>query len=684
MRRNTRLFCAAMMPRRLVSESGDGAVSDGELLLLPSFVAALNALQDDRVQVPPPEANVDAGSVRGELEGLHSGRNVLKDEGALSDFKDEAVRLPPQYCCDAGDAERGTPLGELPRAEGERAERMLRAWSLIDQADPALGRTMRGVIVAIVTLPEDDDRPEGFSRSDAVGVVWVRPASMWDDFDFACTLVHECAHSAIHLDEMVTTLYAVEREALDETLAHSSIRGRSRPYDKALHAAVVSACLARFCELVAESCSGVLEQKRRHEVAEHIRDVERALPSLIEGKFCLAPAGLVYLRELNDLASAAVSPAMPLRRGRSQSQSVAALAVPELWSAGLNAVQECTLRFAAANIAGYGGCVQALHGERKVLNKYFPPDFDHTKIPRRKMDPLRVMKIRMMLPMSICCSTCNNYMYAGTKFNSKKEDVQGPEGRYLGIKIFRFTIKCTVCSAACCFVTDPKNGDYQTESGCTRNFEAWREKEKVEEELVKEKEADEEGDAMRALEARTADSKNEMDILDALDEMRAQNARHEQVDVDNVLDAVQSRRERKAPEDIEAAAAAAAAADEEDEELVRKNFTSARAVADDSSHSSSGDSDNDGDAPHSKSLFQKPALLGAAVIAVAAKKAPAAFGGAALHGQKKRGAPALPGVVVKKAKPVRAAVPAAAPAVSGALGGLSDYGSASSSNSDDD
>ena len=111
-----------------------------------------------------------------------------------------------------------------------------------------------------------------------------------------------------------------------------------------------------------------------------------------------------------------------------------------------------------------------------MLNKYFPPDFDATKIPRRKMDPLRIMKIRMMLPMSICCSTCNNYMYAGTKFNSKKEDVQGPEGRYLGIKIFRFTIKCTVCSAACCFLTDPKNGDYKTESGCTRNFEAWREK----------------------------------------------------------------------------------------------------------------------------------------------------------------------------------------------------------------
>jgi hypothetical protein len=71
------------------------------------------------------------------------------------------------------------------------------------------------------------------------------------------------------------------------------------------------------------------------------------------------------------------------------------------------------------------------------------------------------------------CITCGEYIYKGRKFNAMKETCLDEE--YLGLSIFRFYIRCTMCASEIAFKTDPKNCDYVCEIGATRNFENWRE-----------------------------------------------------------------------------------------------------------------------------------------------------------------------------------------------------------------
>ncbi|KAL7093343.1 hypothetical protein ACP275_11G035300 [Erythranthe tilingii] len=202
-------------------------------------------------------------------------------------------------------------------------------------------------------------------------------------------------------------------------------------------------------------------------------------------------------------------------------------------------------------------------GERKVLNKYYPPDFDHSKLQRRRQPKNQQMTVRMMLPMSIRCGTCGNYIYKGTKFNSRKEDAVGE--KYLGIQIFRFYFKCTKCLAEITYKTDPQNSDYIVESGATRNFEPWRAADEETEEEKRKRISEERGDAMKSLENKTHDSKREMDILATLDEMKSMKSRHAAVSVDAMLEALQRSNEFKERE-----------LEEEDEALIKSVFKGKR------------------------------------------------------------------------------------------------------------
>ena len=167
-----------------------------------------------------------------------------------------------------------------------------------------------------------------------------------------------------------------------------------------------------------------------------------------------------------------------------------------------------------------------------MLNKYYPPDFDPRAMPKGKSKKNMRCEVRMMLPMTVQCKKCGEYLYRGTKYAARVEYL---EENYLGIKKVRFYGKCSVCANPFTMKTDPENEDYEVEEGVTRNFEARKILERERREAAEERERQEMGDAMKALEHRTIESKREMDALDDLDALRAMSRQAEKMDVNALL-----------------------------------------------------------------------------------------------------------------------------------------------------
>ena len=203
--------------------------------------------------------------------------------------------------------------------------------------------------------------------------------------------------------------------------------------------------------------------------------------------------------------------------------------------------------------------------ERKVLNKYYPPDFDASKLPRVKRDKNRQFTIRLMSPFNMRCKTCGEYIYRGKKFNARKEDVIGK--LYLGIQIYRFYIKCTKCLAEITFLTDPGNQDYEMENGAIRNFECIRLAEKQAETEAKQKKDEEATNPMKILENRTRDSRREMAVLETLEDLRELNAAHAGVDPKILIET-----ETEYQKQLEILQK------EEDEEEIRQIFSNKRSI----------------------------------------------------------------------------------------------------------
>ncbi|KAL1891543.1 Pre-mRNA-splicing factor cwf16 [Sporothrix stenoceras] len=247
--------------------------------------------------------------------------------------------------------------------------------------------------------------------------------------------------------------------------------------------------------------------------------------------------------------------------------------------------------------------------ERKVLSKYYPPDFDPSALARKSSNKKKngqpagpaMQTVRLMAPMSMRCTRCGEYIYKGRKFNARKETPL--DEKYLGIQVYRFYIRCTRCSGEIIFKTDPKNQDYTLVSGAKRNVEAWRhatqeEQEETDEQRLDRLEAEEaeangeaalEQNRMEELEAKTLEAKREMEVADALDEIRTRNARIARADHREHLETValqarpageQERLWQQELEDAEAARAAFAAA--------------AKGIEEEAEDDNDSDSDSDG------------------------------------------------------------------------------------------
>lgn len=130
--------------------------------------------------------------------------------------------------------------------------------------------------------------------------------------------------------------------------------------------------------------------------------------------------------------------------------------------------------------------------ERKVLNKYFPPDFDPRFLAKKEGPKNDQIHLRGMLPMTICCTTCGNYMGRGTKFNCRVENT-GDSMRWKGLIVWRFYCRCIACNREMTFLTDPARDHYVTEHGCKSLKELWREELDVNEAADRAKAEEEEG-----------------------------------------------------------------------------------------------------------------------------------------------------------------------------------------------
>lgn len=114
--------------------------------------------------------------------------------------------------------------------------------------------------------------------------------------------------------------------------------------------------------------------------------------------------------------------------------------------------------------------------DRRAVNKYYPPDWEpskgslntyqkshHLRARARKIDE-GILVVRFEMPFSIWCSSCDNHIGMGVRYNAEKSRV----GSYHTTPIYQFVMKCHLCDNHFEIQTDPRNLDYVIIKGARR------------------------------------------------------------------------------------------------------------------------------------------------------------------------------------------------------------------------
>lgn len=197
--------------------------------------------------------------------------------------------------------------------------------------------------------------------------------------------------------------------------------------------------------------------------------------------------------------------------------------------------------------------------ERKSINKYYPPDWDPSKVPKIKKKPSQRLKVRLMAPFSMRCLKCNEYISASRKFNATKESTGES---YMTVRIFKFTILCPICNNSIVFKTHPQSAGFTMESGAKRNFEPKNKpvpinetSDEALERLLREAKEDEDfkevqkqrknnkfassrpvgnGDKTDHLEAKLMEQQKQQEVDDHLEYLQAKSLKLQSINIDHV------------------------------------------------------------------------------------------------------------------------------------------------------